>query len=433
MDYHVYHRESLGNSVMTESSQQKRKRSATRYWIVKRGNLYARFQYTDATGKAKEKYRPISDKRLARSVVEAMRRDLDLHGEELFKAEKLIFNELVDRYESAELVEATYQAGVKIRGRRSIQAVKSAIKPLREYFGGKRIQMIKPNDIKNYKNHRLNTPVEIEINERIKVIDKKTGKKTTEVTKTVRTRQRRIATVNRELELLRAILNYAVQNEWLVKNPFALVKGIISKAAEVERDRVLSFDEEQMLIEVCTDRKAHLRPLLICGLDTAMRRGEIFKMKWKDVNLISNEIHIPQTNTKTEEVRSVGITQRLKEELKILWDKSSKDPDATVFGITNTIKTSFKSACEEANIKDFRFHDCRHTATTRMIASGSPHTEVMKITGHSQLKTFLRYLNITSETTKKVASRLDDYVCEKQTLVDTVSKEINYENQYRRR
>jgi len=231
--------------------------------------------------------------------------------------------------------------------------------------------------------------------------------------------------VNRELELLRAILNYAVQNEWLIKNPFALIKGIISKAAEAERDRVLSFEEETRLLEVCVGRKAHLRPLLICALDTAMRRGEIFKMRWKDIDFSSSEIYIPQTNTKTEEARRVGITQRLNEELETLWNASSKNLDSTVFGITNTIKTAFKSACEDANIKDFRFHDCRHTATTRMVSSGSPHTEVMKITGHSQLKTFLRYLNITSETTKKVASRLSDYVYEKQVVVDTVSNEVN--------
>jgi integrase len=96
-----------------------------------------------------------------------------------------------------------------------------------------------------------------------------------------------------------------------------------------------------------------------------------------------------------------------------------------VFGITNTIKTSFKSACEEAEISDFRFHDCRHTATTRMIASGSPHTEVMKITGHSQLKTFLRYLNITPETTNRVASNLDNYLTDNQLSTDAVSEIVN--------
>jgi integrase len=109
--------------------------------------------------------------------------------------------------------------------------------------------------------------------------------------------------------------------------------------------------------------------------------------------------------------------------LEKLWESSPKEKDLLVFGITNTIKTAFKSACKEADIKDFRFHDCRHTATTRMIASGSSHTEVMKITGHTQLKTFLRYLNITSETASNVASRLGKYLVRKQVFVSDVSEE----------
>ena len=245
------------------------------------------------------------------------------------------------------------------------------------------------------------------------------------VKKVIRSHQRKIASVNRELELLRAMLNYAVQNEWLIKNPFALTKGIISKAAEVQRDRVLSNEEEQRLLDVCVGRKAHLRPLLICALDTAMRRGEIFKMRWKDIDLSKSEIHIPQTNTKTEVARTVGITRRFRDELDALWETSSKDLNSTVFGITNTIKTSFKTACEEAGITEFRFHDCRHTATTRMVASGSPHTEVMKITGHSQLKTFLRYLNITQETTNRVASNLDNYLTDNKLSANSVSKTTN--------
>ena len=200
------------------------------------------------------------------------------------------------------------------------------------------------------------------------------------------------------------------------KNPFALSKDVISMSAEVERDRVLSFDEEARLLTVCVDRRAHLKPILVCALDTAMRRGEIFKMKWRDVDFTKNEISIPQTNTKTENSRTVGMIPRLAEELEKLWDVSPQDKDALVFGITDTIKTAWKTDCRLADVKDFRFHDCRHTATTRMIASGSPHTEVMKITGHSQIKTFLRYLNITSETSSRVANRLSDYLESKQQI-----------------
>jgi hypothetical protein len=60
-----------------------------------------------------------------------------------------------------------------------------------------------------------------------------------------------------------------------------------------------------------------------------------------------------------------------------------------------------------------------------MIASGSPHTEVMKITGHSQLKTFLRYLNITSEAANKVATRLGDYVQDNAMRIDAFSERVN--------
>ena len=116
------------------------------------------------------------------------------------------------------------------------------------------------------------------------------------------------------------------------------------------------------------------------------------------------------------------MTPRLVEELDRLWAASNQDLNATVFGIIDNVKTAFKSACEAAGISDFRFHDCRHTATTRMIASGSPHTEVMKITGHSQMKTFLRYLNVTTETAAQVALRLNDY---QQRVLQASSEKVN--------
>lgn len=383
-----------------QKSETKRGRSAPRYWVEIKGRLYARLQYKAASGKYQVKYKPISDKRTAKRVVDEMRRELEIHGEETLQADKMTFGELAERFQVAKLVEATYSNGVKISGRRSLASPKADLRVLLEFFERKTLRSIKPNDLEQYKNQRLSG-----------------------ITK--RGTPRKLATVNRELALLRTMLNFALQNDWIIQNPFGKAKGIISLSAETERDRVLSFEEERRLLEACTGRRIHLKPLLICALDTAMRRGEIFKMKWKDVDFSKNKIHIPQTNTKTEDARTVGITPRLRQELELLWDVSPKDENQIVFGITDTIKTAWKTACRLANIEDFRFHDCRHTATTRMIASGSPHTEVMKITGHSQLKTFLRYLNITSETANNVASRLDDYLAQKQLLITEFSDAVN--------
>jgi hypothetical protein len=129
-----------------------RKRSAPKYWVQIKGRLYARLQYKAENGRYKVKYRPISDKRMARTVVDDMRRELSLHGEEAFKGERITLDQLLDIYEKNELTEATFQSGVKVRGRRSILAVRSALKPLREYFGRKRIRLISVSDINNYKN-----------------------------------------------------------------------------------------------------------------------------------------------------------------------------------------------------------------------------------------------------------------------------------------
>ena len=386
--------------TIVDSQRTPKKRSAPRYWVEIKGRLYARLQYKTDNGRYKVKYKPITDKRTAKRVVDDMRRELEDHGQETLHSDKLTFMELAEKYGDNRLFAAVFQNGVKISGRRSLLPVKSSLEVLKGYFGTKVIRSIKTADIDAFKKHRLNAP-------------------------TIHGKQRKIASVNRELELLRGVLNYAVQNEWLIKNPFALTKGVISKAAEIERERVLSADEEQRLLEACTGRRSHLKPLLVCALDTAMRRGEIFKMRWSDVRFETMEIFIPQTNTKTEESRTVGITSRLREELEKLWEASARDPNQTVFGITNTVKTAFKSLCDETNVDDFRFHDCRHTATTRMIASGSPHSEVMKITGHSQIKTFLRYLNITSETANKVAVRLDDYLSERSGHTVVISEVVN--------
>jgi hypothetical protein len=106
IDFHADAREILRETMEIESEENNRKRSLTRYWVIKNNNFYARFQYADAAGKAKEKYRPISDKRLARTVVEDMRRELSLLGEELFKGEKITFDQILDTYERGELTEA---------------------------------------------------------------------------------------------------------------------------------------------------------------------------------------------------------------------------------------------------------------------------------------------------------------------------------------
>ena len=69
------------------------------------------------------------------------------------------------------------------------------------------------------------------------------------------------------------------------------------------------------------------------------------------------------------------MTARLQEELRRLREVAPPDPDGLVIGIKSEFKRSFGTACREAGIRELRFHDLRHCATTRLIQSGMPPME----------------------------------------------------------
>jgi integrase len=219
-------------------------------------------------------------------------------------------------------------------------------------------------------------------------------------------RQRTIATVNRELACLRRILNIAEREGFIPRNPFRSGDSLISAADEVKRERVLTHDEEARLLEACKGRRTHLRPFLIAALDTAMRSGELMKLRWSDVCFASGLLMVRAENSKTNRARVVAITPRLRSELLTLWHHSTQDINARVFGIKNNVRKSFEGVCIAAKVEGFRLHDARHTALTRMIAAGVAPMECMKVSGHSQYATFARYVNPTEQAVKKAAEAL---------------------------
>ncbi|MCI0665404.1 MAG: site-specific integrase, partial [Acidobacteria bacterium] len=171
------------------------------------------------------------------------------------------------------------------------------------------------------------------------------------------------------------------------------------------------------LLEACQGPRGHLKPIIICAIDTGMRRGEIFKLKWSDLDWAGESLNIPESravnvqefNTKTLRARPVPITKRLKVELQTLWGKSDKSTDDLVFGITNNISKSFATACRTAEIEDLRFHDLRRTFGTRLAKSGVPIHEISRLLGHTNLETTFRYLGLTEDSVENAAAALDKW------------------------
>lgn len=379
-------------------------------WIAQDedGRWFYRYQYTDASGKRR------NVRRLAKTEAKAetaLRKALDKHdtiGENAVEGERVRFSKLADIYKDHSIKGAIYnkKEDRKIAGRKSLAPVKTVLGTLKAHFANKLIKNITHADVEEFKVIRQETP-------------KANGE------------ERAIASINRELELLRSMMRFAVRQGWLAYSPFERGAALISKADETRRERVLSYDEERRLLEACGERvvtykrkgrfkdrettmhdkgesRKHLRPLIIAALDTAARRGELLQLKWSDVDFVRQVIRLRATTTKTATARTVPMTARLNDELQRLWRESRKRSDAEVFDGLCSIKTAFASACESAGIDDFHFHDCRHTATTRMVQTGMPTAQIMKITGHTQMATFQRYVNPTDDSVRQMAKKLHE-------------------------
>lgn len=217
---------------------------------------------------------------------------------------------------------------------------------------------------------------------------------------------RSVSDVNHHLKHVRRMLNVAVEQGWLPINPFTRGKNLIVESFEVERTRVITREEELRLIAACNNGyRDHLLPIIIFAIETACRRGEILKLRWQSVDLPGRVIRIEASNTKTLKTRLVPVTERLRQSLARL-DRKAFRKMSRVFPIGD-FKHSWAGACREAKLDDLHFHDLRHTAITRMLERGISPAIVMKISGHTQQRTFLRYVNQTESSIRDIALALD--------------------------
>lgn len=146
-----------------------------------------------------------------------------------------------------------------------------AFKHLKKHFEGKRLQDISPFTIEKYKQER-------------------------------KERSAAPATINRELQSLRHMLNMAVKWGKLQKNPMAEVKLLKEPPG---KERILSPEEEERLLDYVRSRKKsqHLEAIIITALNTGMRKGEILNLKWSQVDFKNR--HIVVEETKNGETRKI--------------------------------------------------------------------------------------------------------------------------------
>lgn len=206
------------------------------------------------------------------------------------------------------------------------------------------------------------------------------------------------ATVRKELALLRHMFRIARQ-EWnlpLPTNPLAELKAPPQGLA---RNRRLDDAEASRLLDAFAKVRNQLVPAVVrFALETAMRRGELLRLRWEHVNLARRTVFIPEA--KNGHPRTIPLSSAAIDVLNGLGSQGS----GLVFPLTaNALRQSWDRSCRRAEVVDFNFHDLRHEAITHLFERGLTVPEVALISGHKDVRMLFRYTHLRAED---VASKL---------------------------
>jgi len=213
----------------------------------------------------------------------------------------------------------------------------------------------------------------------------------TELAVTAYVRQREEAgaknnTINNELIALRKTLYLAKRGRYEIDG---LIKwGNCLKKQEF-RERILSKEEEGRLIAELAD---HLKPIVICALNTGLSKGDILGLKWE--NIVDGKIVLKYHSNKTRQARRIKINSTLQQVFEILKSRNGSEYVFTYDGKKlKDIGNAFSKACERAGIEDLHFHDLRRTFGTRLMRNGFGIYTIKQLLGHASVEMTQRYLN----------------------------------------
>jgi len=238
------------------------------------------------------------------------------------------------------------------------------------------------------------------------------------------------STVNRKMGSISGVFSRAVEWEYIGTHPLAKLKQL--KVDSMGLVRYLDVDETKRLREALDARQNemraeresankwrsdrnkkqlpslrdlpftdHLKPMVLVSLNTGMRRGELFDLKWSEVNFQTKTITAAGTTTKSSDTRHIPMN---KETVGVLEDwKKKVGKSRYVFpsqggGRLDDVKSAWLKLLERAKVDGFRWHDMRHDFASRLVMADVPLNTVRDLLGHADIKMTLRYAHLAPGT-----------------------------------
>ncbi len=194
------------------------------------------------------------------------------------------------------------------------------------------------------------------------------------------------ATINREVSVLKAMLNRAVDWEWLPRNPLSRFKPLPEPP---ERIRYL---EPAQFRAILAELTPPLRILALTSCLTLLRLSELLSLRWDQFD--GSVLEVPVKGGRLKRLPLTIPLVSLLSRLPRLGPWVFTNP-ATMKPYTSMgVKASWRRACSRAGIKDFRFHDLRHQGATLLYELGYDEGMIKRIGGWRSTAAMERYRHV---------------------------------------
>ena len=212
------------------------------------------------------------------------------------------------------------------------------------------------------------------------------------------------ASINRHKAAISGVLTYACKKGYIKINPARLIPSLPENN---ERIRFLSEAERKRLFASC--RASHwdkLYLIVLLAITTGARKGELTNLRWNDIDFERRTAYV--STTKNGQPKVLPLTDSVIKELQLFNQNNSRliFESKVKEDVAYCFTKPWKKALEDAEIKDFRFHDLRHSCASYLAQSGASLLEIADVLGHKQISVTKRYAHLCIEHKSSLINRV---------------------------
>lgn len=253
-----------------------------------------------------------------------------------------------------------------------------------------------------------------------------------EISDWLKSLKRSPATLNRYRSTFSAMYRYAKERDRVKVNP---VRDFSQFTVTLPKPRFLTLEEERKLrvilekwIDDCPEHHRliklalQIHPLeLTVAIGTGMRKGNQYQLRWEDCDFIRKEIHLPRTKNGASQTipmiddvyKALRELQKIQKQLHRIQAENGEPTERVrmvangrVFNISEN-RTWWKNALHEAKIRNFTWHDLRHTFCSRLAQAGKSLKVIQEAAGHKSISMSARYAHMDQTTLRNAMSVLN--------------------------